>query len=79
MNKITITVEGTTGSGKTAICQLIAEALAREALPIVELPPVLSQSTNFSELRDVLSLEHAIRGIRGQVRITIVEKNLPRT
>jgi len=79
MDKITITVEGPTGSGKTAVCQLIAEVLAGKELYLAGLPPELSASTGYSERRSARGLETAIYSLRDRVQFDVVEKNLSRT
>lgn len=78
MNKIKITVEGTTGIGKTAVCQLIAETLGKKTLVVTSVPYELSAKTHYAELRTADGLEYALHEIRDRVEIDIVEKNIPR-
>lgn len=80
MSTITIEVSGVTGSGKTAICQVISEVLASRGISVVSQPPELSATTHFCELRNVVELEKTLRALgENGLHVHITETNLRRS
>jgi thymidylate kinase len=75
MDTITITVEGPTGSGKSALCQLINETLQAYTFK-VSLSPELQQEL---AVTSITSLYSKICALKGKTQMCIVEKNIPRT
>lgn len=73
-HRITITVTGPTGSGKTAICQLIAEALEERGLAVT-LPEALT--TGGGEWRDRVVLARVLNELT--VDLHLQEVNLRRS
>lgn len=75
MSTITITVQGSTGTGKTTLCQIIGEVLRARGIKVSSLPPELTAETNFVEMRDVRQLEAALRTLGEEgLEVHIVEK-----
>lgn len=76
MSTIKIEVTGTTGTGKTAICQIISEVLKSRGIQVTSMPPELSDTTHFSELRNVVELEGALRSLAAKgLTVEISETN----
>ena len=74
MDTITVTVEGPTGSGKSALCQLINETLQAYTFK-VNLSPELQQEL---AITNITSLYTKICSLKGKTEVRIVEKNIPR-
>lgn len=72
--KITVTVEGPTGSGKTALCQLISDTLNSYAIHN-KVPEVLDERTNRSEYRTHPALMVVLTQIARNCEVEIIEKN----
>jgi cytidylate kinase len=69
-NAITITIEGPAGSGKTALCQLVADTLQAYGVKVS-----LDKNTQ-KDLRDSQSLYNALTSIRNRTGVHLVEKNV---
>lgn len=67
-NAITITVEGPAGSGKTALCQLVADTLQAYGVKVV-----LDKNTQ-QDLRPPQSLYNALTSVRGRSSVHLIEK-----
>ena len=77
MHQITITIAGVTGSGKTAIAQLISEALFARGFSISELPEDL-RSPGFLCVREPDQLEKCLAMVAEKSVVAIKETNLAR-
>ncbi len=75
MDTITVTVEGPTGSGKSALCQLINETLQAYTFK-VNLSADLQQELTTT---NITSLYAKICSLKGRTEVRVVEKNIPRT
>lgn len=75
MDTITVTVEGPTSSGKSALCQLINETLQAYTFK-VNLSPELQQEL---AVTSITSLYTKICSLKGKTQVCVVEKNIPRT
>lgn len=71
MNKVTITIEGPRGSGKTVLAQLIEEVITLANLPVV--PAV---DPRVQKPRTPTELLRALAGMRElKTMVTLVERN----
>jgi thymidylate kinase len=75
MDTITVTVEGPTESGKSALCQLINETLQAYTFKVT-LSPELQQELSITS---ITSLYTKICALKGKTQVCVVEKNSPRT
>ena len=75
-HKIKITVEGETGSGKTALCQLIHEALNSYGIRN-HVPEVLDERTHRAEYRAHKDLLKVLVNLSQRGEVEIIEKNTP--
>lgn len=67
---ITLTIEGPAGSGKTALCQLVADTLQAYGLKVS-----LGKNTQ-KDLRESQDLYNALTSIRSHTGVHLVEKTV---